>query len=151
MRSIQKNLPSGAPPTKGSRQTKKRSKTDDDRPKSGRCRQRRLRRQQNHLWKEEIIEARKLEKKQQEIASIVDGKIISLFGFISDPTNTRRHNLCLRLRNTPTPLLAAFPKHSACHNPCTTAQPPPRLRALLLGLGLKFMPSTLSFDAVENH
>jgi hypothetical protein len=39
---------------------------------------------------------------------------------------------------TPPPpcLLAARPKHSACHDLCTAAQPPPRLRALL-GLGLK--------------
>jgi hypothetical protein len=137
MRSLQKNSPAGAPPAKGSPQTKmdqNRRQSAEKPPLSPNA----LPPATNPPM-ERTNPGSPETRDKQELAYIVDEKIISLFGFLSDPKNTRRHNLCLRLHPTPTPtpLFAASPKHSAYHNLCTMIQPPPRLGARL-ELGLKF-------------
>jgi hypothetical protein len=105
MRSLQNNLPLGAAPTKGTRQTKNGVKPKPTGQKAATAANKPAR------GRKKSPKPRNSKKRKQLVFSKMDENIISLFGFISDPLKTRRPNLCkLVLHSTPTSLLAARPQ-----------------------------------------
>ena len=67
-------------------------------------------------------------------------KLIAQFGFVGDPTISKRHNASITLATMPTWYYFSRPSNMAFHDFTKRHKPQKNLRSLL-GLGLKFIPT----------
>ena len=67
-------------------------------------------------------------------------KLIAQFGFVGDPTISKRHNASITLAKMPTWYYFSWPSNMAFHDFTKRHKPQKNLRSLL-GLGLKFIPT----------
>ena len=67
-------------------------------------------------------------------------KLIAQFGFVGDPTISKRHNASITLAKIPTWYYFSRPSNMAFHDFTKRHKPQKNLRSLL-GLGLKFIPT----------
>ena len=67
-------------------------------------------------------------------------KLIAQFGFVGDPTISKRHNAAITLAKMPTWYYFSRPSNMAFHDFTKRHRPQKNLRSLL-GLGLKFIPT----------
>ena len=67
-------------------------------------------------------------------------KLIAQFGFVGDPTISKRHNASITLAKMPTWYYFSRPSNMAFHDFTKRHKPQKNLRSLL-GLGLKFIPT----------
>ena len=67
-------------------------------------------------------------------------KLIAQFGFVGDPTISKRHNTSITLATMPTWYYFSRPSNMAFHDFTKQHKPQKNLRSLL-GLGLKFIPT----------
>ena len=91
-------------------------------------------RKTNHLGIQPTILAKKTSK--QATAK----KLIVQFGFVGDPTISKRHNASITLAKMPTWYYFSRPSKMAFHDFTKRHKPQKNLRSLL-GLGLKFIPT----------
>ena len=118
--------------------------TQPTKRKSRRYHQRHLNRTRKKLHEAQAFTIATEEKdflhRSEQATTTVRNKITQQFGFVADPTKTLLHNASSTLAHTPTWYYLSRPSHLAFHDFARSKQPAKNLR-LLLGLGLKFIPT----------
>ena len=113
--------------------------------KSRRYQQRYYKRQSHKIKREQAFTIAAEEKafyhRSDQVATAIKNKIKQQFGFVADPKKTLLHNASSTLATTPTWYYSSRPSHLAFHDFTQQKQPTKNLRSLL-GLGLKFIPTS---------